>query len=81
MSLPAMSEQRQPGNARAHPVDMIIFKVEGDIRKLAAKGVCRTTSPAGALSDMTCRADSEAGRFEGKFSVETNAAGAKWPRP
>ncbi|MGJ5208107.1 hypothetical protein [Bradyrhizobium sp. HKCCYLR20261] len=54
---------------------MIIFKAEGDIRKLAAKGACRATQPSGALSGLNCRAESEAGRFEGEFSVATKAPG------
>ncbi|MGJ5092990.1 hypothetical protein ACQR18_13020 [Bradyrhizobium oligotrophicum] len=50
---------------------MIIFKVDGDIRKLTAKGMCRANNMTGALSGVTCRADSEAGRFEGEFSAQT----------
>ncbi|XUM23959.1 hypothetical protein ACRAVF_12330 [Bradyrhizobium oligotrophicum S58] len=93
-SSPGDVEQRQPANA--YPVDMIIFKVDGDIRKLTAKGMCRAKNIAGALSGLSCRADSEAGRFEGEFSAEskavettptepeaagTNAAGSRTPRP
>ncbi|MGJ4915334.1 hypothetical protein [Bradyrhizobium sp. SZCCHNR3003] len=73
VSSPGDVEQRQPANARAYPVDMIIFKVDGDIRKLTAKGMCRAKNMAGALSGLTCRAGSEAGRFEDGFSAETKA--------
>ncbi len=76
-SSPGDLEPRQPANAHAYAVDMMIFKLDGDIRKLAAKGMCRMKDTACALSSLTCRADSEAGRFEGEFFAESKAAGTK----
>ncbi|WP_139020616.1 hypothetical protein [Bradyrhizobium sp. ORS 285] len=74
-SSPGEADPRTAATARAYPVDMIIFKAEGDIRKLAAKGACRATLPSGALSGLSCRADSEVGRFEGEFTAGTKAPG------
>lgn len=66
-SSPGNLSQREASTAGTYPVDMIIFKIEGDVRRLAAKGMCRSSKPAAAFAKLSCRADSELGRFEGEF--------------
>lgn len=59
--------QRRTSRTRVYPIDMIIFKVEGEIRKVPARGLCRPANPTNAPARLGCRADSEVGKFEGEF--------------
>ena len=64
---PGDLSQREATTTGTYPIDIITFKIEGDVRKLTAKGMCHTSKPVAALAKLRCRADAEFGRFEGEF--------------
>jgi len=75
-SSPNELAQREPSKSRVYPIDSIIFKFEGEIRRVPAKGVCRPTNPANPSSSLGCQADSAVGKFEGEFwAAPTKASG------
>ena len=65
---------QQPSTSRIYAVDSIIFKIEGEIRKMPARGACRRADPTHASSTLRCRADSEMGKFEGEFVASATKA-------
>ena len=73
-SSPSELAQRQPSRAHFYPIDSIIFEVEGEVRRIPAKGVCRPTNPANASSGLSCQANSELGKFEGEFLTSATKA-------
>jgi hypothetical protein len=73
-SSPSELAQRQPSRTHVYPIDSIIFKVEGEIRRVPAKGVCRPANPANASSGLSCQANSEVGKFEGEFLASATKA-------
>jgi hypothetical protein len=73
-SSPNELAQRQPSRTHVYPIDSIIFKVEGEIRRVPARGVCRPANPASASSSLSCQANSEVGKFEGEFLASATKA-------
>ncbi|GLH80752.1 hypothetical protein SSBR45G_56610 [Bradyrhizobium sp. SSBR45G] len=75
-SSPGELSQRESKVAGAYPVDMMILKIEGDVRRVAAKGMCHTSKLTIATAKLNCLADSELGRFEGEFVPGTKPPGS-----
>ncbi|UFZ02496.1 hypothetical protein LQG66_24825 [Bradyrhizobium ontarionense] len=75
-SSPGGLAQRQHAKTLVYPIDAIIFKIEGEIRKIPARGACRPANPTNASSSLSCQADSELCKFGGEFLTgATKAAG------